>query len=84
MTSVSFLHSSLLFYACGAHAVGALSLLKMAQFSFVIFISLGILLFKHRVSFNGLKFGFEIGDVVIMAARIGSTPGVGEVVPIVL
>ena len=75
-----------LFNTGSANTIGTLTLLKVAHLSFVIDFGLGAmkLFLKDRIGFDGLKLGFEVGDMVAMRARIGAATSVGEVISVIL
>lgn len=75
----------ILFHTGHAGAISALCLFQSHMLLFhVLRLSPVIVFFKHRLGFNGLELGLEIGDVMAMGATIGATTGIGELVAIVL
>lgn len=71
--------------AGSAGAIGALGFLQANVFfvQMVILSSMEFLL-EHGLGLDRLEFGLEVGDGMAVRAAIGTTAGIGEVVPIVL
>lgn len=77
-----------MFLLLDARTAGAVSGLGLLQRHVLLlqFIALRTMVFflKHGFGFDGFEFGLEVGDRVTVRAAIGTTTGVGELVPIIL
>ena len=83
--ALGLLRMFLLFHACTAGAISALGLFQAhVLIIHILYLSSMKVFLKHGIRFDSLELCLEIGDVVTLGAAVGTTPGIGKIVAIIL